>query len=71
MSRPEARAKAAERRRTDIKDGGGRIVQIALRVDGAEALAVLQERTGKGPSAIIEELLIKACAKRPINQPIR
>lgn len=60
MSRPEARARAAERRRTKIKEGGGRILQIALRAGGARALADLQDRTGKGPSAIIEALLTKA-----------
>lgn len=65
MSRPEARANAAERRRTRIKEAGGRIVQIALRAEGARALAKLEESRGKGPTAIIEELLIEASAQLP------
>lgn len=63
MTRSEARAKAAERRRSRIKENGGRILQLALRADGARALANLEERKGQGPSAIIEELLIEADAR--------
>lgn len=65
MSRSEARQKAAERRRSRIKQDGGRIVQVALRAPGAEALAALEERTGQGPSAIVEQLLIEAAGKDP------
>lgn len=63
MTRPEARANAAERRRSRIKESGGRILQIALRADGTRALAKIEESTGKGPSAIIEELLTQAGAQ--------
>lgn len=63
MTRPEARARAAERRRTRIKENGGRIIQLALRAEGVRALANLEELMGKKPSAIIEELLIEADAK--------
>ena len=34
MTRSEARANAAERRRSRIKEAGGRILQVALRADG-------------------------------------
>ena len=65
MTRSEARANAAERRRSRIKEAGGRILQVALRADGARALAKIEESTGKGPSAIIEELLTQASARLP------
>ncbi len=63
MTRSGARANAAERRRSRIKEAGGRILQVALRADGASALAKIEESTGKGPSAIIEELLTQAGAR--------
>lgn len=65
MTRSDARINAAERRRSRIKEAGGRILQVALRKDGARALAKLEESTGKGPSAIIEDLLTEAGARLP------
>jgi len=59
MSRPEARKRAAEQRRTRIKASGGRILQIALRAESAKALAMLEARDGEKPSKIIERLLVQ------------